>query len=422
MTPILLSGTQWNSISALYGILSTIISIIGLYILLPGVYKVFTGYKEGHGDQLQAGGKDVVLGIAILAFGAFFLPALQNALAGFTSGGPDTLQLSGGSIGLKDNVSQEALEKLYEDNDAAGSYKTATHMGAMLLTEAFNALFNAVGAAPNIMTAEGTVNGVAIGSVTSFVQELAASLCEALKSLGFALSLLFFLTSIIEFAKEERLTLETFIKHFSKFFVAVGFVAFSDRILTACWGLGNEMAKFLGKVVALPSGGALAENSQLRNVIEWALVNQDIAAQAPAEPDLGFFAGIGNLFSILGMGLIFNIVGYILLGVMYFISFSRLIEMGTRGAFLPVAFGLIADDGWRGAGGRYLKKFIAVVAQVGILIVISRIGTSVIFMTGMSVLAGNSPFQSMAILCGIAFALISAMFKSIGWMNDAFGA
>ena len=38
--------------------------------------------------------------------------------------------------------------------------------------------------------------------------------------------------------------------------------------------------------------------------------------------------------------------------------------------FFPIAMGLMSDDGWRGAGGRYLKKFLAVCCQSAVLVVI----------------------------------------------------
>lgn len=426
MTPILLAGGQWSSISGLYAVLSGIISIIGLYILLPGVYKAFAGWKEGHGSQLQDGAKDIVLGIAILFFGVFFLPALQNALSHVgNNSNPKTISISadGGSF---TTYTADQVKKLYEDNDADDLYIMMTSESASMLAKGYTSIFDAIDAAPNIMTSQGTTNGVAIGKVTQFVQDLANSICIALKSLGFALALLFFLTSIIEFAKEDRLTIEIFIKHFSKFFVSMGFVAFADKILTECWKLGDEIASFLATAVSVTNKNI--SRADIKNTFEYMLLQDRIkdasAGGSSADMDglMGFFAAIPQAVSSLGIALIFILVGYALMGFMYFIAFSRLIEMAARGSFLPVAFGVMADDGWRGAGGRYVKKLLAVISQVGILIVIARIGTNIIYMVGMSTVMGNNPFQSMVILCGVGFALVSAMFKSIGWMNDAFGA
>lgn len=416
MTPIFLSGSQWSSISSLYDILSAIISIIGLYILLPGVYKAFAGWKEGHGDQLQAAAKDIVVGAAILFFAVFFLPALNNAINSVSSsGGNPKAGASGLASTAGEVTTQEQLDKLWEDNDASDPYKSIIMTDAQILNNANEALFNAVNAAPDIMSGSDPNGALKISETTNYVRDVATSICTAIKSLGFALALLFFLTSIIEFAKEERLTLETFIKYFSKFFVAVGFVAAADTILNAVWGLGQEIGDFLSEVVPKLSTGS----TSMDVAFAYSLTQSDITAGS----ELNIWTALGNLVAVGGLALIFNIVGLAMMGIMYFIAFSRLIEMGTRGAFLPVAFGLLADDGWRGAGGRYLKKFLAVCAQVGILIVISDLGSNVIGSVGNNIVTGGThPFQSMAILCGTAFALISAMFKSIGWMNDVFGA
>ena len=415
MTPILLAGGQWGSIKDLYSVLTVIISIIGLYILLPGVYKVFAGWKEGHGDQLQAGGKDVVIGIAILFFATFFLPVLTHTIDSMQGGGSPNAGGSGLEVGAFKDIDQSVLDKYWDDNDAAEPYKSIIMTEAGIVNDANAALFKAVKAAPDIMSGSDPNGKVQISTTTNYIKKVAINICTALKSLGFALALLFFLTSIIEFAKEERLNLETFIKHFSKFFIAVGFVAFSDRILNAVWGLGKEIGDFLSGVVPSVSTG----NVDMVRAFAMALTESDVTAGKK----LDIWTALGNLVSVGGMALIFNIIGLAMMGIMYFIAFSRLIEMGTRGAFLPVAFGLLADDGWRGAGGRYLKKFLAVCAQVGILIVISDLGSNIVGSVGNNIATGGMhPFQSMAMLCGTTFALVSAMFKSIGWMNDVFGA
>ena len=108
-----------------------------------------------------------------------------------------------------------------------------------------------------------------------------------------------------------------------------------------------------------------------------------------------------------------------------------------RAAFLPVALALLSDDGWRGAGGRYIKKLLAVTAQGAVLIVIcfmtkklmdnaagsmasfalsSSEDLAEMFKNILGTLKG--PLANLAIgVAGIAF-----MFKSMQVTSDVFGA
>jgi predicted deacetylase len=100
--------------------------------------------------------------------------------------------------------------------------------------------------------------------------------------------------------------------------------------------------------------------------------------------------------------------------------------------FMPIAFALISDDGWRGAGGRYIRKFIAVCAQIAVLIVVAKITAGVMSLSTEEVLSAiqeaadyNSLTEAMSkqmtICVGVGFASTQAMFKSISIISDAFG-
>lgn len=120
--------------------------------------------------------------------------------------------------------------------------------------------------------------------------------------------------------------------------------------------------------------------------------------------------------------------------LVYVIAFTRLIELCARGCFIPIAAGLVSDDGWRGAGGRYFRKFLAICSQSAILVVIGKIASYALGTIGNSILtnlpslvtAGTMGILNiggqLAIMIGIGIAMVSVMFKSIGIVNDAFGA
>lgn len=260
------------------------------------------------------------------------------------------------------------------------------------------------------------------------VKAITANGVGAMQGLGVALALLFFIIALLELTTTERLTLEFFIKFFGKLVISVGLIGVCPRITAA-------ISDFATAFTSLVVGSGLTSGTlQLTPETRW-----ESTLKAFFVTSTEAVGWIVMIFEGVIMMLIFCIVFIVLFVISYIIALTRLIEMTVRGVFLPIAFALISDDGWRGAGGRYVKKYVAICCQGAILVMIAKVMTSILSavmadgfdkMTKHSVTGGllesmtdmGTPFGLLIFAVGICIAGVSVMFKSIGIVNDVFGA
>lgn len=253
-------------------------------------------------------------------------------------------------------------------------------------------------------------NGEGAASVvTSQVLEACINdIAPAFVGIGLALSVLFFLIQLVELGTSERLTFEYFIKFFTKLIIAVALIAYCEDLIKGCVNFGNGFMNIISNGNLSPGltpeemGQRVSEAFDNASGISW----------------IGLL--VSSVFSI---GII-NIVSQGIAAIVYIIGFTRILELGVRGALMPVALGLMADDGWKGSAGRYIKKFIAICAQGGVLMIIGKISNIAM---GAAALAGNYSSEaslsgSFIMLLGVAIATVSVLFKSMSVVNDVFGA
>lgn len=263
------------------------------------------------------------------------------------------------------------------------------------------------------------VGSEASGTITQAYEEMigiATKISNGVAGIGCAIAILFFMISLIEFAMSDRLTIESFVKFFAKVAIPLFLIPLSATLCSKLIDFGTGISQTIIDTLNATTVDAKSLESFGLNL-------------AQAILDEKSFKGItGALFAMLSYGiegLILKLVSLILVGIVYIIAFSRILEMGVRMAFMPIALGLIADDGWRGSAGRYIKKFLALASQSAVMVVIgvvyNRISTTpmtAIINKG-SCIPGLSDF---VIMIGLAIAVVSIMFKSIGFINDVFGA
>ena len=266
-----------------------------------------------------------------------------------------------------------------------------------------------------------------VQSIQSGFNQFTSTILEALKPTGYALCFLFFLIALIELAMSERMTMEFFAKFFSKLAVGYAAVYFSDKIFSICQDMGEKMALFISDKCSTTLNSMETSKSITDVFLEYVSNN-----------------GASSWLPLLAIGLAVGVPAVLVAaGVFvttYIICFSRMLEISIRGMFLPIACSLLSDDGWKGAGGRYIKKFLAVCCQGGILVMIGSLGSLAIReaynyavkgianynMTGDD---GSAVFGLIGkivsvfiVLIGIGLAIVSLMQKSIGIVNDVFGA
>lgn len=260
-----------------------------------------------------------------------------------------------------------------------------------------------------------------MGVITSQLSGVVSgSILPAFETLGYAIAVLFFIIALVQLVNQDRLTIEFFVKFFAKLAIAIFCVSITPQIYEGCLSFGDALSSMFA---SFNIDGTFSASSQA-DLIE--LLDNKLGR------------GLASYIGALATSFICIVPSYILAyGIKvltYVIAFTRLIELNVRACLLPIATALMSDDGWRGTGGRYIKKFIAICAQSGVLVCIAKIGTlafSIISrnmldnLTGVVEGATSNPILALGgqliVMCGLGVAMVSVMFKSIGIVNDAFG-
>lgn len=238
------------------------------------------------------------------------------------------------------------------------------------------------------------------GAVTTAMTEA----IPAMESVGLAIAVLFFLINLVDLATTDRFTLEYFIKFITKLVVGVFLVANTDILTKTCMEFGNGLQTIISDAFGTTGSKWAESQAEYRNAITNTIMNDET-------PWIGLL--IETIFSCALM----NILGLALYLITYVICFSRLLEMAIRATFMPIALGLMSDDGWKGASGRYIKKFLSLCCQGGVLVALACVSDGA--MTALA--TADTSMSTLIVQAGVALATVAMMFKSIGFINDAFG-
>lgn len=277
------------------------------------------------------------------------------------------------------------------------------------------------------------------------------TLMPAFSGVGLAIAATYFLISIISLVAEDRLTPEFLAKFFAKLAISVAVIMWSDTILLAIIDFGDAM----GNIFVNWTGSEFLSNSSSSLSNEFSRfarifmdgVEADYGFEISGTFDSGFSwsegpDAIGTIFSIgvalsimmssLLLTLISGLATPLMSGVVYFVEISRTLELYIRGSLLPIAAGVMADDGWKGAGGRYIKKILALATQKVVLSLTCVLTSSMAinYLIGeMQAFAQEGTLEFVgASLRMVLMALVitmaglSFMFKSLQVVNDLWGA
>lgn len=293
----------------------------------------------------------------------------------------------------------------------------ANEYASETFSEIFNTLGGSGGIGPNIVnmvTGDGD-GGTVISNIQTSLTNVASGVTNCMQAVAVAIALLFFLIALLELSTSERLTLEFFIKFFSKLVISIALIYATPALVSGITEFGGALtAEYSANLTEASSFDTVSASTAVDNALE-------------TLTDSGLDKW-GLLFTTLLMGGVLRLVAWGISAIAYIICVSRLLEMSARGCFLPIAIAMMSDDGWRGAGGRYIRKYIAVCAQGAVLVVIGTMIGYVMNLAGVNVIAQlnscvsiSSFLGSLVIFIAIAIAGVSMLFKSIGIVNDAFG-
>lgn len=211
-------------------------------------------------------------------------------------------------------------------------------------------------------------------------------------ALGIAIAVIFFLISVLQLVTEDKFTPEFLVKFAAKFIIALCVILWSRDILTYMIDFGDAFAtdvanraKGLLEVAETGTFSADALEKLIKNhwIYHYKNVGWDGCPGVGTKSDAKGIAlwGIWESFqywmegNMLG---IFKFVSFLLNAIVMFIVVTRVMELYVRGAFLPVAAGLMSDDGWRGAGGRYFRKLMSLATQNAAIMIVANVASVMI--------------------------------------------
>ena len=269
-----------------------------------------------------------------------------------------------------------------------------------------------------IKDALGSSSDSTASTISEIVMTFAEEALLSFRGVGLAIAILFFLMAMLDIVTTDRFTLEYFIRFFGKLAISIALIEYAQPIVSACIDFGDGFLNLAFSRISIEGDG-------LESIME----NLYMSFIDNSSGFDGFMQLLSIVFTGVLSGLVAMIAAMIITVVVYIVSFTRLLEMCVRAIFMPVAFGLLADDGWRGAGGRYIRKFIAVCSQGAVLLAIGygynaalTALATVIANTGTDNIFTQNPLMGVLCFLGLGFATVSLLFKSIGIVNDIFGA
>lgn len=228
--------------------------------------------------------------------------------------------------------------------------------------------------------------------------------------IGLGIMLIWFLVAFIQKAASENVTFETLFLSFTKLIVAKFLIENGLEIFASIWSFGISSINSLETLAASKLGtGSYVMLTQATKEALW----RDLTGCAWKE-DPGFFAGI---FAMIQMFLPWAI-SLILVVIVNFICYSRLIEMFLRMMVAPIALADFMTEGLHSAGWKYLKSFFAIALQGALIYLISVIFSN--FMAG--AITGQTDFiESTIIYFVIGFSACALMFKSLTLSKELVG-
>lgn len=228
---------------------------------------------------------------------------------------------------------------------------------------------------------------------------------DVMVPIALGLMIIWFLVKLMERSANEQLSIEQFFMLFVKLIAAKFLIDHGLQIFTDMWSLGIAV---IDEVSAAFSGSAgpvsLNVNALWKDFtgFEWG-------------KEKGIWASIGVMFQLVLPWLASKII----IAVVYFICYSRLIEMLVRMCGAPIALSDFMNEGLHGAGWRYLKNFLAICLQGILILAISRLYGYVY-----SDIFSHPPggFWNTALMqIAVSFAAVALMFKSLSISKELLG-
>ncbi len=265
-----------------------------------------------------------------------------------------------------------------------------------------------------------------IKSVSSMATKVAGSpFFNTMVGVGSILLLCMFYIHLLESALKDRGDPDSLFKEIAMLGVYAIVILCLDQIIPACTSITDGVLNLTQNtsIISLSneSGGTEGDGNkkktdeEVKSELETAVFGTDHSRK---------------LIIMIFDAIIFKLVGTIVMFVVKCICSITIItikiEIAIRTALMPLAVGFIAEDGWRGPGGRFIKKWCACLMQTVIIAIAFQAYGAVVFMSMGGVGTGGGAGGSgggaffVALLSG-GFALAGICIKSGQLANDVMG-
>lgn len=193
-------------------------------------------------------------------------------------------------------------------------------------------------------------------------QPIVTQLTNAISVFGGLLCFMYFLRAIIDEMAKGTADFDAWLRIFVKLSIAAIVIVNINAIMTIAQGL----AVVLGNIIKATMSPLLEETKQ--NVLSGGTL------EAAANGKLNIFSAV---MQILTMRTLLVILAYFLCGIQNFLlygfSYGLFFEIAIRRCFMPIAVAnIFGEDGFRGSGARYIKKYFATCLRISLLILISQ--------------------------------------------------
>ena len=253
-------------------------------------------------------------------------------------------------------------------------------------------------------------------SPTSNSASIIPTFTEFIKVIAQVLILFYAFISIIQEAEKAEFTTEMWTKLAVRTAVAILAVVFTGDLLDTLYKLGNWVI------------------NESQNVLDMTGVTIGPADRTSMIEGLSTLPGLGDLKKVLltdasgeavnwyelqGAGSATKMLNYVVwfpMAVCIFLTFSALFEVKVRQIFAPIAVASIANEGARGAGVRYLKKYLASFIKIAVYFAIAALGTILTFYFKDRI--GSGGFSAAGMDMNVVFMLLSNVVAGLAMMQS----
>lgn len=195
---------------------------------------------------------------------------------------------------------------------------------------------------------------------TTFLQSMldaGSVIVSVLKGVGMGIVLVIIYMEIIQAVQRGQDCMDMWLKLFIKIAVSVLVIVYIDDILSAIDQLGTYIGTLIQEAIANPDDTDAITRDQLIEAI-------------CGDSSPGLIKTLGGIFQLFLPWVMQKLVVL----AAKIASYSILIEIAIRRAFVPIAVAEIAGEGMRSPGIRYLKRYLALYIRIAIMVVIAYAG------------------------------------------------